>query len=203
MTFCTLTSMTIHTKKSVSPQSAFSTVRVLSGFICCAIGAGLAVFSFAVNPPEATITPSSADVTWTGTGTGVPPAAGGEVDCEEGANCDTFKLIISGTPADWIGKQVKVRIQWLANSTDYDLKIHKGSADGPEVGSSGNAASTYEEAVLNPASAIQAQAPTLAPPRDEESALLASLPTGQYTAIVEGKGTTGTATVEVYALTPP
>jgi hypothetical protein len=50
--------------------------------------------------------------------------------------------------------------------------------------------------------AIQSQAPTLAPSRDEESALLASLPPGQYTAIVEGKGATGVATVEIYALSP-
>jgi hypothetical protein len=48
--------------------------------------------------------------------------------------------------------------------------------------------------------AIQAQAPSLAPSRDEESALIAILPPGQYTAIVEGKNATGVATVEAYAL---
>jgi hypothetical protein len=48
--------------------------------------------------------------------------------------------------------------------------------------------------------AIQAQAPTLAPSRDEEPALIATLAPGQYTAIVEGKGATGVATVEAYAL---
>ena len=104
-------------------------------------------------PPSGTITPATAtDVTWTGTGTGVPPSAGGEDACEEGANCDTFVLTLSGTPADWVGKQVKVRIQWLANTTDYDLYIHKGSLDGPVVASSGDAASTDEETALNPAS---------------------------------------------------
>lgn len=111
------------------------------------------MFSFAADPPAGTITPSTATaVTWIGTGTGIPPAAGGEADCEEGANCDTFVLTLSGTPADWVGKQVKVRIQWLSNSTDYDLYIHKGSLDGPVVASSGDAASTSEETVLNPAS---------------------------------------------------
>lgn len=112
------------------------------------------MFSFAATPPSGTITPSTAtDVTWTGTGTGVPPAAGGEADCEEGANCDTFQLTLSGAPADWVGKQVKVRIQWLANASDYDLYIHKGSLDGPVVASSGAGGTTSEEAVLNPASA--------------------------------------------------
>jgi hypothetical protein len=51
--------------------------------------------------------------------------------------------------------------------------------------------------------AIQAQAPTLAPSRNEEAALLASLAPGQYTAIVEGKTATGVATVEIYALGSP
>lgn len=50
--------------------------------------------------------------------------------------------------------------------------------------------------------AIQAQAPTLAPSRDEEPALIASLPPGQYTVVVEGKGANGVATVEIYALSP-
>jgi hypothetical protein len=48
--------------------------------------------------------------------------------------------------------------------------------------------------------AILGQAPSLAPTRDEESALIATLAPGQYTAIVEGKNATGVATVEAYAL---
>jgi hypothetical protein len=50
---------------------------------------------------------------------------------------------------------------------------------------------------------ILAQAPTLAPSRDEEAALVAVLAPGQYTAIVEGKNATGVATVETYALVSP
>jgi hypothetical protein len=51
--------------------------------------------------------------------------------------------------------------------------------------------------------AILAKAPTLAPTRDEEPALVTALAPGQYTAIVEGKNVTGVATVEVYSLTSP
>jgi hypothetical protein len=51
--------------------------------------------------------------------------------------------------------------------------------------------------------AIQAQAPGLAPSRNEEAALVASLPPGLYTVVVEGKNATGVATVEVYSLSPP
>ncbi len=141
-------------KKTPPSESGFSRLRVLFSVILCTIGAGLAMISFAADPPSGSITPASSPVTWNGTGTGIPPAAGGEPDCEEGVNCDTFELTISGTPADWIasGKQVKVRIQWLLNSSDYDLVVHKDTIDGPLVGSSGAFGNTAEEVVLNPAS---------------------------------------------------
>jgi hypothetical protein len=51
--------------------------------------------------------------------------------------------------------------------------------------------------------AITAQAPNLAPSRNEESALIISLAPGQYTAVVDTKGSPGVATVEVYGLTGP
>ena len=140
-------------KKTASYRSGIFVLRSALGLVCLALSVFLGFLAFAANPGSGTITPSTAtSVTWTGTGTGVPPAAGGEADCEEGANCDTFKLTISGTPADWIGKQVKVQITWLSNSTDYDLYIHKGAPDGPVVGSSGGAATTSEQTTLNPAS---------------------------------------------------
>jgi hypothetical protein len=50
---------------------------------------------------------------------------------------------------------------------------------------------------------ILSQAPTLAPSRNEEAALIVALAPGQYTAIVEGKNATGVATVEAYALVSP
>jgi len=109
------------------------------------------MISFAAAPSSGIITPSTATpVTWNGTAPGVPPAAGGEADCEEGANCDTFKLTISGVPADWLGKTVKVRIEWTAPASDYDLAVHKGSPDGPVVATSGAGATVFEEVILNP-----------------------------------------------------
>ncbi|MFN2508244.1 MAG: hypothetical protein ABR589_05675 [Chthoniobacterales bacterium] len=134
-------------------ESGFSTLRVLLAFILCTVGAGLAVLSFAADPASGIITPTTTTtITWQGTGTGVPPTA--TADCEEGANCDSFKLTITGTPADWIaaGKQVKVRIEWLSPSSDYDLTVHKGSVDGPVVASSGAGATTFEQVILNPRS---------------------------------------------------
>ncbi|MDQ6625025.1 MAG: hypothetical protein M3Y69_02630, partial [Verrucomicrobiota bacterium] len=59
-------------------------------------------------------------------------------------------LTLSGTPADWSGKQVKVQISWLSPSTDYDLFIHKGSVTGPLVSSSATGTNTLEVANIDP-----------------------------------------------------
>lgn len=137
-------------KITPSNQSGIFVLRLVLACALVALAAVFAFRAFAANPANGTITPFSPPVTWTGTGTGVPPAAGGESDCEEGANCDTFVLNISGTPSEWVGKQVKVRIQWLANASDYDLYVHKGSLDGPVIASSGAGGTTFEELTLNP-----------------------------------------------------
>jgi hypothetical protein len=137
-------------QKNSASQSAFFNFRVLIALLLCAFGASFGWLSFAASPSGGTITPSGPTLTWTGTGNGVPPAAGGESDCVEGANCDTFVLTISGTPSSWVGKQVKVRIEWLANSSDYDLYVHKDSLDGPVIASSGAGGTTFEEVTLNP-----------------------------------------------------
>jgi hypothetical protein len=105
----------------------------------------------ASDPTSGTITPTSSQVLWHGTGTGsgalnapiVLPS--GEDLCQEGINCDTFTLTLSGTPANWTGKQVHVTISWLSPTTDYDLYIHKDSLTGPVVASSGRGATSPTE----------------------------------------------------------
>ena len=140
-------------KKPVSESGLF-TPRLLLGCALVGMSALLAALSFAANPAEGTITPSSPPITWQGTGTGVPPAAGGPGDCDdEQGNCDLFMLTIAGTPADWAGKQVKVRISNLLPTTDYDLVVYKDSVNGAQVGSDGRPPSTFEEVVLDPNSA--------------------------------------------------
>ena len=140
-------------RKPLASQSGLFTLRALLGCALVSISALLAVISFAANPKEGTVTPSTTDtLTWKGTVSGVPPTGGGA--CVEGTNCDSFKLTISGTPEEWVaaGKQVVVRIDWLANANDYDLTVHKGSVNGPVVGSSGAFGGTSEQVVLNPRS---------------------------------------------------
>lgn len=140
-------------QKPPSTESGFSRLRVLSAVVLCTIGAGFALISFAANPSSGTISPSGPTLTWQGTGTGVPPAAGGPGDCDDTEkNCDFYILTIAGTPADWVGKQVKVRITNTLPTTDYDLVIYKDSLQGAQVGSDGRPPSTFEEVVLDPTS---------------------------------------------------
>jgi len=67
----------------------------------------------------------------------------------QGINCDTFTLTVTGTPADWSGKRIQVAMSWVVLANDYDLYIHKGDSTGPVVASStGSAPSTSEKAYI-------------------------------------------------------
>src|SRR6185295_8961310 len=58
--------------------------------------------------------------------------------------------------ADWAGKQIRIKIEWLLPVTDYDLYIHKDSNSGPLVGNSGRGATspteplTIEDTTIDP-----------------------------------------------------
>lgn len=99
---------------------------------------------------------------WTGTGIGggalnAPLLIGGEDLCQEGVTCDTFTLNVGGTPSDWSGKLIRIKIEWTLPTTDYDLYIHKDSNSGPIAASSGRGATspteplTWEDTTIDPA----------------------------------------------------
>ena len=141
-------------KKTSSNQSGIFTLRVVLACALVSLSVLLAFVSFAAAPASGTISPTTTTtLTWTGSAPGVPPTAGGESACTEGTNCDSFKLTISGNPADWVaaGKQVHVEINWKLNSTDYDMYVHKGTLAGPVVASSGSGGSIQEQVDMNPA----------------------------------------------------
>lgn len=76
--------------------------------------------------------------TWSGAAlTNANPLAD-EGSCQEGVNCDTYTLTLTGTPADWAGKVARVRINWTIPAVDYALSIHKGTNAGPIVAASDN-----------------------------------------------------------------
>ena len=141
-------------QKKSNNQSGLFTLRVVIACALVSLSALLAFVSFAAAPASGTIGTAGPSLAWTGTAAGVPPTAGGEADCVEGTNCDSFTMTISGTPADWAAaaKQLHVQITWTLNATDYDLFIHKGNLAGPVVASSASGGTTVEQVDLNPAS---------------------------------------------------
>ncbi len=93
-----------------------------------------------------------ASVAWNGTAPG-GASPEGETTCVEGTNCDTYTLNVSGTPDEWAGKKINVKIAWALPASDYDFTIHKGSVTGPEVNSSGEAPPVVsEDAEIDPSS---------------------------------------------------
>ncbi len=130
---------------------------LVSGFAVFAVlMSGLLFFtpnSQASLPTSGTLSPDgTVNVTWTGTGTGIPPAANGESDCtgNEGTTCDTFVLTLGGTLADWSGKRARINISWATPASDYDLYVHTGSVTGPIVGDSAGGPTTFEQVELDP-----------------------------------------------------
>lgn len=105
----------------------------------------------AADPASGSVGPTiNSTVTFTGNAT-AGGAPDGESDCQDGINCDTFELTITGDPADYVGKLVAIRIDWTLPTNDYDLVIHKGTIDGPVLASSGNGPPlTYEKAAIRP-----------------------------------------------------
>ena len=120
--------------------------------------------TWASSPSGSTLNPTATTpVTWVGTATG-----GGAINaplgliapedlCQEGLTCDTFTLTIGGTAADWSGKLIRIKIEWMLPITDFDLYIHKDSNTGPLVASSGRGATsptdplTWEDTTIDPA----------------------------------------------------
>src|SRR3954466_48255 len=99
-------------KMSASHQSGSLIVRWAVTFCLVTLSAFLGFLAIAADPATGNIGPSGPTLNWTGTGSGTPPTGGGEDACEEGNSCDSFKLRITGTPADWAaaGKVVHVQI---------------------------------------------------------------------------------------------
>jgi hypothetical protein len=102
----------------------------------------------ASQPASGSLSATGSSVAFTGSALGgSSPEA--ETTCVEGVNCDTFALTLSGTPADWNGKNVRVSLSWLLVAMDYDMYVHKGSITGPVVASSANGTTTAEGADVN------------------------------------------------------
>ena len=137
-------------KISSSPQSGVSRLRVVAACSLVALSTLCTIVSFAAAPAAGSISPTGANLSWNGTA--LVANGGGEADCTEGQDCDSYKLTLTGTPADWAAakKVVHVAISWTSPSTDYDLFVHKGTLAGPVVASSAGGGNTLEQVDLDP-----------------------------------------------------
>jgi hypothetical protein len=135
-------------------QKAFLIPRLLLALLLTSAALLLTYLTFAANPSSGSLGPSGTQVTWVGTALGgqADPSgtASGEDTCVDGQNCDVYTLTLTGTPADWTGKKVRVDIAWGSSSNDYDLFIHKDTVTGSPVSSSAQGNTKSESAEIDP-----------------------------------------------------
>ncbi len=110
---------------------------------------------------------------------------------QTGENVMIGGLIVSGTKsADTIIRAIGPSLPLTNSLADPTLELHDGN--GAVIGFNDNWRSDHESEIV---------ATGLAPPNDAESAIVATLSPGLYTAIVRGaNNTTGVALVEAYQL---
>lgn len=128
----------------------FSLRKLRTGFLAVLL-AFCAVGTLSADPQGGTVTGTAgSNVTWTGDG--AAGGAAGEDTCgPPDTNCDSYELMVSGSPSNYTGKVVQVEISWLVPATDYDLYIHKGDLTGPVVATSASGApNTSEMAAITP-----------------------------------------------------
>jgi hypothetical protein len=118
---------TTHEKTLVSPWSQRSALTISFSFIILIFTLTLLIGPLpgmlAAAPSAGTLAPAGGTQTWTGSALGGSSA--NEATCVEGVSCDTYTLTVSGSPTDWTGKVIAVKIAWTVPAHDYDLYIHK------------------------------------------------------------------------------
>ena len=141
-------------KKTPSDSGRFN-VRIITAFVFFLTAGLLAFVSIAATPSTGSLSPGGAAVTWAGFAA-APPAGATAPDpasCVNGVNCDTFKLTLTGAPADWAGKKARIKVITTGAADDVDLFVYKGGSTGPlgsQVGSSASSGGN-EEVTLDPA----------------------------------------------------
>ena len=140
-------------------------VLIAAGFILALITCALPGLNStrASNPTGGTINPTATTpVTWTGTAEQAEHSTRRWADRRRGfvpgrSHLRHLYFTVGGTTADWSGKLIHIKIEWLLPVTDYDLYIHKDSNSGPVVGNSGRGATspteplTWEDTTIDPA----------------------------------------------------
>lgn len=125
---------------SKASSASLVAVAVTAVIFAMALISGPALTAvLAADPSAGTLSPAGPSVTWNGLAADYAnPVSASEQNCQDGVNCDTFRLTLSGTPADWSGKLVHIQIDWLSPTFDYALSVHKGTNADPSIKSSDN-----------------------------------------------------------------
>lgn len=117
---------------------------LMFAFLCVLSGWQLA---FSSTPSSGTLNPIvGSSVLWTGGGVG--GATTDETTCVDGTTCDVFTITLTGSPSNYSGLVLSVRISHGVPVNDYDLLVHKGGLSGPVVASSTNGIPEAGEAVI-------------------------------------------------------
>jgi hypothetical protein len=103
--------------------------------------------ALASTPSSGTLNPTvGSSASWTGSS--VAGATTDETTCVDGTNCDVFTITLTGSPSDYNGLVLAVRISHTVPANDYDLIVHKGGLTGPVVASSTTGIPETGEAVI-------------------------------------------------------
>ena len=117
---------------STTARVTIGTLFVLGAIALCCVVPLLNLRAQTVS--SGTIHPNDpAPLTWIGTTISPGGVVNNEGLCVDGVNCETFTVTVSGTPADWAGKRVRVLLTWTNGANEYDIYIHKVSNSGPLV----------------------------------------------------------------------
>lgn len=148
-------------QKRPTSQSGLFNPRILAAFLLCSAGVFLAMFSFAADPPNGTLTDTSGPLNYTAgpfmvaNPTPLPEGVDAGPECVNPFQpCDDFALTVTlpaGFKAAHPNVSVKVTLSWTdagSGNSDYDLYIYKGTVtdtDGTEAADHQSASSANPE----------------------------------------------------------
>ncbi len=154
-------------KNSLDSESGFFSPRTFAAFMLCAVGAWMAMLSFASTPSSGTLTDLSGPISYTAGPffqSNQSPLGLGQVDtgprCDAADPCDSYTLTVSlpaGYAAAHPNAAIKATMFWTDTGTgqsNYDLYIYNGTnptVDGNHPADHQSVSNTNPEvAIINP-----------------------------------------------------
>src|ERR1700730_7903199 len=74
-----------------------------------------------------------------------------ETTCVDGTDCDVFTVTLTGSPINFQGLVLAIKISHSVSLNDYDFYVHKGSLTGPVIANAtAGIPETSEYVVIDP-----------------------------------------------------